>query len=76
MPDEAQMDDWNTCRVCHQAGPSQRMVKYGIRHYAHFACYLESGRSLDTLPAWQVRRFPALLLNRHGLMAEAERLSI
>lgn len=70
------MDEtWNTCRVCHEAGPSLRMVKYGIRHHAHFACYIEAKRPLATLPAWQVRRFPALLLNQHGLLAEAERLT-
>jgi len=61
----------NTCRFCNGAEYSDaqiRMVKYGVRHYAHFKCYLEAGKSLDDLHSWQVREFPYRLLKEHGLL--------
>jgi hypothetical protein len=38
------------------------MVKYGPRHYAHYRCYLEKGKSLADLPDWQIGEFPARIL--------------
>lgn len=49
------------CRFCNN-WRDQGMVKYGRRHYAHYRCYLESGKSLADLPDWQIGEFPARLL--------------
>lgn len=61
----------NTCRFCDSR--DQSMVKYGVRHYAHFKCYLDAGKKLSDLHAWQVRRFPYFLLKERGLLEEARR---
>jgi hypothetical protein len=68
---------WNaqTCRFCHEAGRSDEMVKYGVRHYAHFACYIEAERPLSVLSTWQIGQFPFRLLKERGLLAEAQRLT-
>jgi hypothetical protein len=44
------------------------MVKYGTRHYAHFRCYLDAGKTLDDLAAWKVGLFPFFLLKDRGLL--------
>jgi hypothetical protein len=59
----------DTCRFCDNR--DQAMVKYGTRHNAHFKCYLDAGKSLDDLHAWQVRQFPYFLLKERGLLAVA-----
>jgi len=61
----------NTCRFC-KRWEDQNMVQYGVRHYAHFKCYLDAGKKLSDLHAWQVGEFPYRLLIDRGLMAEAE----
>jgi len=63
-----------TCRFCGKSslGNTDDMVKYGVRHYAHFRCYLEAGKSLTDLRDWQIVEFPALLLHKHGLTEVAE----
>lgn len=58
-----------TCRFCGD-WKDQMMVKYNVRHYAHFRCYLDAGKSLSDLYAWQVRQFPYKLLKERGLLAE------
>jgi len=69
------MDTQSTCRYCKKYGNSERMVKYGVRHYAHFSCFLDAGRKLTELHPWQVGKFPAILLRDRGLSEEAERIS-
>lgn len=68
----------NTCRFCGkwEVGRSAdtKLVKYGVRHYAHHACYLDSGRSLDRLPAWMVGEFPFRVLQDRGLLDKAEKI--
>lgn len=64
-----------SCRFCHKDGHHYQMVKYGTRHYAHFACYLDSGKSLASLHKWQIEGFPFRLIQERGLMAEVERLT-
>ena len=64
----------NPCQICGVRAPGADQVRYG-RHTAHFACYLEADKPLAALPAREVSRFPALLLARHGLFAEAVRLA-
>ncbi len=69
--------DLQTCRFCgkqdHQG--TATMVKYGVRHYAHFVCYLGAGKRLDELHAWQVGTFPFKVLKDRNLLDEAERLT-
>lgn len=61
-----------TCRFCKSWKDEDRMVKYGVRHYAHFECYLDAGKSLDGLHDWQIIAFPAVLLKERGLMPVAK----
>ena len=67
--------DFSTCRFCDAYAPSNQMVKYGVRHYAHFHCYLDAGKKLEDLRAWQVARFPWGVLQRRGLLGLAEKLT-
>lgn len=64
-----------TCRFCGESGPEYRFLKYGVRHYAHFACYLDAGKSLSDLHKWQIEGFPFRLIQERGLMDEVERLT-
>lgn len=57
---------FNSCRFCND--PDQSMVKYGVRHYAHFKCYLDAGKQLSDLPSWQRGKFPYRLLKERGLL--------
>lgn len=57
----------NTCRFCKSWRREHQMVKYGVRHYAHFECYLDAGKQLSELQDWQVGQFPALLLKQRNL---------
>ena len=50
------------------------MVKYSVRHYAHFACYLDAGKLLSKLRTWQIKKFPYQILHVRDLLPEAERL--
>ena len=59
----------NQCRFC--SDRSEPRVKYGVRHYAHFKCYLDAGKKLSDLHAWQVGEFPFRLLKERGLEVEA-----
>jgi hypothetical protein len=65
----------NTCRFCHGIQWHDQGVKYGTRHYAHFACYLDAGKKLADLQKWQIGTFPFRLLRERGLMAQVERLT-
>jgi hypothetical protein len=50
-------------------------VKYGVRHYAHFGCYLDAGKPLSDLHKWQIEGFPFRVILERGLMDEVERLT-
>jgi hypothetical protein len=68
-------EEWmahRTCQFCKESDSQDNLVKYGVRHYAHFKCYLDAGKTLDTLHAWQVGKFPFFLLRDRGLLDEAE----
>jgi hypothetical protein len=56
-------DEYRTCRFCGNANPrGERMLKYGIRHWAHPICFLEK-RGVDAiaaLPANVIGQLPAL----------------
>ncbi len=64
------------CRFCSKWANDDDLVKYGVRHHAHFTCYLDAGKRLAALSAWQVGQFPVLLLDERGLLDEAKRLSV
>ncbi len=63
---------YNTCRFCKEFSRDD-MIHYGVRHYAHFKCYLDAGKSLDDLHTWQLGKFPFMLLKERGLLAEVEK---
>lgn len=60
-----------TCRFCKSWKDEDSMVKYGVRHYAHFRCYLEAGKKLSDLRGWQVSKFPFVLLKEKELLEAA-----
>lgn len=61
---------YNNCRFCKkfETDGSNSLVKYGTRHYAHYRCYLEAGKSLDDLHAWQLGHFPFRMVRDLGLL--------
>ena len=69
-----------TCRFCSEhvggRGTSRDGVKYGVRHYAHFQCYLTAGKLLEALHPWQVGCFPYRLLKDLGLLGLAEHIRL
>jgi hypothetical protein len=64
---------WNTCRFCGQGADCSQLVKYGTRHYAHFACYLDAGKSFENLSDCAAASFPYRLLKDRGLLEIADR---
>lgn len=62
---------WFACRFCKESADEGDLVKYGVRHYAHFKCYLDAGKRLDDLRPWQAKKFPFLLLKEYGLLSHA-----
>lgn len=73
----ADYSQFNTCRFCGKSefgkyGCSDKLVKYGTRHYAHHACYLDAGKTLEELPGWMVGNFPFRVLKDRGLLDKAE----
>lgn len=68
----AYFEPTHTCRFC-KSWKDQSMVHYGVRHHAHFKCYLDAGKSLDNLHTWQVAQFPFRLLKEHGLLSAVEK---
>ena len=69
----------STCRFCkhfiYEHGSTRVPLKYGPRHYAHYDCFLDSGHTLDELPAYQISKFPYKLIKERGLLNDAERLT-
>ena len=66
--------EWVTCRVCHKRDRESTMLRYGIRHLAHFRCFLEKkGKSgFLALPEHRQGKFPGFLLKEFGLLPEKE----
>ncbi len=63
-----------TCRLCQHDVRHYEAVKYGVRHYAHFACYLDHKKLAD-LPKWKIYSCPWRLIAERGLEKEVERLT-
>lgn len=61
------------CRMCGCDGHVAKMVKYGVRHYAHQDCYLDR-RGLDGLHPWQVGHLSWKALEARGLMDRANEI--
>jgi hypothetical protein len=70
-----------TCQFCEkvngQTGRNQPAslryegkLKYGVRHYAHFECFLVNKGVLAfrELPGWKMAQFPYRLLKEWGLL--------
>jgi hypothetical protein len=64
-----------TCRFCKNSKYGDKLLKYGVRHYAHHACYIKAGKSIEDLHGWQVASFPYRILRDHGLLARAEEIT-
>lgn len=61
------------CTICKtHEHDEDRLLKHSVRHYAHFKCWLDAGRGLETLKPWQVGKFPFRLLKERGLLEQAE----
>lgn len=71
------MSNWSTCRFCKETSyhPEKEGVRYAVRHFAHFKCYLDAGKSLDNLTPWQVGLFPFQLLKAKGLIDQATKIT-
>jgi hypothetical protein len=61
-----------TCRFCGK-DDFDGMVKYGVRHHAHFRCFLEAkgANGYLNLHDWQMVEFPYKLLEEFGLTGDA-----
>jgi hypothetical protein len=66
------MSDYQTCRFCGKSG-YDGMVRYGVRHNAHFRCFLEAkgAAGYRKLHDWQMVDFPYRLLEEFGLIGDA-----
>lgn len=62
---------WSTCRHCREPITGEG-VRYAVRHHMHFACYLDSGKTIAKLTDWQVGQFPFRLIRERGLEAEVQ----
>ena len=65
------------CRFCGpRGGGKYRLIKYGVRHYAHADCGLaKKGRAfLDALTDWQCTQFPYFAAKDAGPAFVAELL--
>lgn len=58
----------HTCKHCKGHIRSDDGVHYAVRHWMHFDCYLDAGKSLDDLTDFQVGQFPWKLLKARGLL--------
>jgi hypothetical protein len=65
---------WRTCKFCQESASQDDLIKYGVRHYAHFKCYLDAGKTLDALHAWEIGKFPYALLRDRGLLEQAKQI--
>lgn len=66
------MSAWNVCRFCGKHDHGDRLVKYGVRHYAHGPCLVKH-RGVDAiaaLHAWKIARLPVLLMQKAGVSFE------
>jgi hypothetical protein len=67
---------WNSCRFCKgPMVPSDELVKYGTRHYAHPRCYFDAGKPLAALPLHEIEKLPYFLLKERGLLDQAQELT-
>lgn len=65
----------STCRFCGEFVHHTDEVKYQVRHYAHFSCYLDAGKLLADLHPWQVNLFQYRVLADRDLLEVATLLT-
>lgn len=78
-----------TCQFCEKVNRNGRSyaatnpfrdipgkVKYGVRHYACYGCFLEhkGAEGLRALPAWKVKQFPYKAIEYYGLTELAKEI--
>lgn len=63
-----------TCRFCKESdhGGTETMVKYGVRHHAHYRCYLKAEKLLSKLHDWQIVLFPYTVLQDFNQLAAGQ----
>ena len=67
---------WNTCRFCGtqrewRHGLESKLVKYGVRHWAHLSCLKDRGRLqawIDQTPAWMLNQLPYFEMQDLGIL--------
>lgn len=66
------------CRLCGKENIAHDadMLKYGVRHYAHYECFLaiKGDEGLRLLPAWKIGTIPYRLLKQYNLEIVAQGL--
>lgn len=64
--------DYATCRVCEKRGEDRKFVKYGVRHYAHPACFLTKfgSQGFKRLTLMELGRFPVAVADGFGVLSE------
>ena len=62
------VEEFRTCRICGEQSKESRLLKYDVRHYAHYRCLLsrfstlgEAMQWIETLHGHQIRNFPVLV---------------
>jgi hypothetical protein len=62
------MDYPRTCRFCNGSAHPSRLLKYGVRQYAHFDCYVvhKTIKDRDNLPQWQRQRLDLWLTTKEA----------
>jgi hypothetical protein len=68
------MNFWQTCRICHELGSHDNMLRRGTRHWVHKTCYITSGKPLSALTRDQLLDLPFLALKKAGRIEEIEGL--
>jgi hypothetical protein len=70
------MQRYQTCRKCGELSfhPYDEMFRTGIRHWYHFRCYFETGKSIESLRPSEVGRIPYRLLKDLNLLTRAEEI--
>jgi hypothetical protein len=61
-----------TCRLCDKPQESERLIKYGVRHYAHPSCALTrwGAAFFDRLSLHELENFPALMAEHFKVFPE------
>ena len=64
----------HTCRVCHERGRYDSMLKTGMRHWVHMRCYIEKGKPFEKLSTRSLAELPFMVLKSSGRLDEFKRV--